>query len=71
MGKLALMALVASTVVFDAFVVWAAWFTVAWAGSVPPVSEVGFWLFASSPLLATAYAVAEVRAFRREQQIRV
>jgi hypothetical protein len=71
MYKSAIVALVAGTVTFDAFAIWATWFTLAWVGTLPPVCAVGFWVVALSSFVVTGYSVAKVRAFRRGQQTRL
>ena len=65
MQRLTLVPLIVATVAFDLFALWAVGFTIAWSGGVPPLSAAGFWLFAASPLIVTAYCVHQWRAIRR------
>ena len=70
MRSVALTGLVVGTIAFDLFVAWGVTFTVSWAGRVPPINAVGFWLFSVSPLVVTAYCVRKVRGFRRGEDTR-
>jgi len=65
MQRLTLIALIVATVAFDLFVLWAVGFTIAWSDGLPPFSAIGFWLFAASPLIVTAYCFYKWRAIRR------
>lgn len=64
MQRLTPVILIVATVVFDLFVLWAIAFTVAWGGA-PSFGAVGFWLFAASPVIGTAYCIRQLHAVRR------
>ena len=71
MNRAALVTMIVGTVAFDLFAIWAVGFTIAWSGGVPPLSTIGFWLFAASPLIVTAYCVHKWRAIRRGENPRI
>jgi len=71
MQRLTLVTLIVVTVAFDLFAVWAVGFTIAWSGGVPPLSAIGFWLFAASPLIVTGYCLRKWRAIRQGENPRI
>ena len=62
--KLALVALIAATFVFDALMGWAVWFTYAFFGENPLKAPM-FWVLALSPIPVTLYCVNRIAAVRR------
>ena len=71
MQRLTLVTLIVATVAFDLFVLWAVGFTIAWSGGAPPLSAIGFWLFAASPMIVTAFCIHKWRANRRGENPRI
>ena len=71
MRALAPIGLIAATIAFDLFVLWGVGFTLAWSDGVPPLSALGFWLFAASPLVVTIYCVVKVRSICRGERPRI
>jgi hypothetical protein len=70
MKRLKPLPLIVAAVIFDLLAIWAVGFTIAWGGTVPPLSAIGFWLFAASPVIVTAYCVHKWRAIRRGENPR-
>ena len=68
MRAFAPISLITATIAFDLIVLWAVGFTLAWSDGVPPLSAVGFWLFASSPLVVTIFCIVKVRSIRRGEK---
>lgn len=71
MKRAALVTLIVGTIAFDLFVIWAVGLTLTWGGRVPPLNDVGFWLFAVSSVAVTAYCIHKVRRFRRGESPRI
>ena len=62
--KLALVALIAATIVFDVLIGWGVWFTYVFFGEIPFKAPM-FWVLALSPIPVTLYCANRVSAVRR------
>ncbi len=73
--KIALAGLVVATIVYNAFIGFAVWFTIAFFGAedlmTVSVGALIFWLMAASPLLVTGYCINRVQAFKRGERPRI